>query len=101
MLQLLFGELGGFGYDTCAAFGNYNHNGVTPLGCDEFFPPPQVYKDLRANAKACGPTQVQFVEEKPPGAYPFGYHASADSQNGAPFWNEVNPGNPRYGVAGW
>ena len=51
--------------------------------------------------KACGPTQVQFVEEKPPGAYPFGYHASADSQNGAPFWNEVNPGNPRYGVAGW
>ena len=47
--QLLFGELGGFGYDTCAAFGNYNNNGVTPLGCDEFFPPPQVYKDLRAN----------------------------------------------------
>ena len=40
-------------------------------------------------AKDCGPSQVQFVEEKPPGAYPFGYHASADSQNGAPFWNEV------------
>jgi len=99
--QMLFGELGGFGYDTCAAFGNYNHNGVTPLGCDEFFPPPQVYKDLRANAKGCGPTQVQFVEEEPPGAYPFGYHNSRDSQNGAPFWNEVNPGTPRYGVAGW
>lgn len=99
--QMLFGELGGFGYDTCAAFGNYNHNGVTPLGCDEFFPPPQIYKDLRANAKGCGPTKVQFVEEEPPGAYPFGYHNSRDSQNGAPFWNEVNPGNPRYGVAGW
>lgn len=47
--QLLFGELGGFGYDTCAAFGNYGENGVTPLGCDEFFPPPQVYKDLRSH----------------------------------------------------
>ena len=51
--QLLFGELGGFGYDTCAAFGNYNQNGVTPLGCDEFFPAPQVYKDLRSQVSAC------------------------------------------------
>ena len=50
--QLLFGELGGFGYDTCAAFGNYGNNGVTPLGCDEFFPPPQVYKDLRSNVSS-------------------------------------------------
>mmetsp|Transcript_72294 Transcript_72294/g.117290 ORF Transcript_72294/g.117290 Transcript_72294/m.117290 type:complete len:101 (+) Transcript_72294:3257-3559(+) len=97
--QMLFGELGGFGYDTCTGFAT--SGGVTPMGCDEFFPPPQVYKDLRSNAKACGPTQVQFVEEKAPGAYPFGYHTSADSHNGAPFWNEVNPGNPKYGVAGW
>jgi len=62
--QLLFGELGGFGYDTCAAFGNYGNNGVTPLGCDEFFPPPQVYKDLRTNVSALGPACCVWVASR-------------------------------------
>jgi hypothetical protein len=40
LFSALFGELGGVGYDACAGFAT--KDGVTPMGCDEFFPPPQV-----------------------------------------------------------
>lgn len=53
LFSALFGELGGFGYDACAGFAT--KDGVTPMGCDEFFPPPQVSACavLLARLQAC------------------------------------------------
>ncbi|KAJ1492628.1 hypothetical protein T484DRAFT_1930783 [Baffinella frigidus] len=68
---MLSGGAGGFGYDTCVAWGE---PGNRFEGCDEFFPAPVPYKDLRAGiSKTCSPTKVQFVTEPEQGSYPFGY----------------------------
>mmetsp|Transcript_43182 Transcript_43182/g.105643 ORF Transcript_43182/g.105643 Transcript_43182/m.105643 type:complete len:83 (+) Transcript_43182:187-435(+) len=66
----LLSEPGGFGYDTCAAWGE---PGKRWMGCDEFFPQPHIYKDLRKDVpKGCAPTRVQFVPEGEVNTYPWG-----------------------------
>ena len=61
MLVSLFGDPGGFAYDTCQAWGS---PGMRWMGCDEFFPDHEVYKDLRKSVgSGCSPTKVQFVTE--------------------------------------
>ncbi len=66
----LFADAGGFAYDTCQAWGS---PGMRWMGCDEFFPDKEIYKDLRKSVSSgCSPTKVQFVTEGTVPAYPFG-----------------------------
>uniref|UniRef100_A0A6T8NI36 Uncharacterized protein n=1 Tax=Hemiselmis andersenii TaxID=464988 RepID=A0A6T8NI36_HEMAN len=67
---MLSPEPGGFGYDTCHAWGE---PGARWMGCDEFFPAPMKYKDLRDTVpKGCDHTHVQFVTDGEDGYYPWG-----------------------------
>ena len=59
MLVRLFADKGGFAYDPCSAWGS---PGDRPMGCDEFFPEPVIYKDLRGTVSSgCKPTQVMTL----------------------------------------
>lgn len=70
LLSMLFADAGGFAYDTCQAWGS---PGLRWMGCDEFFPDKEVYKDLRKSVgSGCSPTKVQFVTEGTVPAYPYG-----------------------------
>mmetsp|Transcript_27099 Transcript_27099/g.42388 ORF Transcript_27099/g.42388 Transcript_27099/m.42388 type:complete len:87 (+) Transcript_27099:196-456(+) len=69
--QSLSGDMGGFAYDTCRAWGE---PGLRWEGCDEFFPDPVVYEDHRKEVpRGCAHTVPQFKEGGYIGSYPFGF----------------------------